>query len=42
MISASTIERCKNEDEECLKKSWNKYIKLTQPNGKWKFDRFTK
>ncbi|XP_037036848.1 protein takeout-like [Bradysia coprophila] len=30
----SSIERCKFEDNECLKKSWNKYIKLSgNPNG---------
>ncbi|KAJ6633231.1 Protein takeout [Pseudolycoriella hygida] len=28
-----TIERCRNEDKECLKKTWNKYVRLTKPNG---------
>lgn len=32
--SATGIERCRNEDKECLTNAWNKYLKLTVPNGK--------
>lgn len=33
-FSASSIDRCKNEDKECLVNAWSKYIKQSGKNGK--------
>lgn len=35
ILSASGIERCRNEDKECLVNAWNKYVKQAGgTNGK--------